>query len=49
MRGLAKSLGFGAMSLYNHVSDKDDLIDAMVDTVAAEIEVPEPGTPWKPS
>jgi len=28
------------MSLYNHVKDKDDLLDAMVESVAAEIELP---------
>lgn len=40
MRTLAKQLGFGVMSLYNHVQDKDDLLDAMVDQAAAEIELP---------
>ncbi len=40
MRSLAKRLGCGAMSLYNHVSDKDDLIQAMADAVAADIELP---------
>lgn len=40
MRSLAKELGFGVMSLYNHVKDKDDLLDAMVESVAAEIELP---------
>lgn len=40
MRRLAKACGVEAMSLYNHVANKDDLIDGMVDTVFGEIEVP---------
>jgi AcrR family transcriptional regulator len=40
MRKLAKDLGVEAMSLYNHVDNKDDLVDAMVDLVVREIELP---------
>lgn len=40
MRVLARELGCGVMSLYNHVSDKDDLLNGMVGYVAAEIELP---------
>jgi AcrR family transcriptional regulator len=40
MRKLAKNLGVEAMSLYNHVSNKNDLVDAMVDLVVLEIELP---------
>lgn len=40
MRQLASTLGCGVMSLYNHVADKDDLIDGMVDQVANEIDLP---------
>ena len=40
MRKLAKDLGVEAMSLYNHVKDKGDLVDAMVDFVVREIELP---------
>jgi AcrR family transcriptional regulator len=40
MRKLAKQLGVEAMSLYNHVSNKGDLVDAMVDLVVREIELP---------
>jgi AcrR family transcriptional regulator len=39
MRKLARELGYEVMSLYNHVANKDDLLDAMVDAVAAEITV----------
>jgi AcrR family transcriptional regulator len=47
MRKLAKNLGFEVMSLYNHVANKDDLLDAMVDRVASEIVTPVPGADWK--
>jgi AcrR family transcriptional regulator len=40
MRKLAKELGVEAMSLYNHVAGKDDLLDGMVDIVFSEIELP---------
>ena len=40
MRRLAKELGVEAMSLYNHVANKNDLLDAMVDLVIEEIELP---------
>ena len=38
MRKLAKELGVEAMSLYNHVANKDDLLDGMIDIVFSEIE-----------
>ena len=37
MRRLGQELGVEAMSLYNHVRGKDDVLDGMVDLVAAEI------------
>ncbi len=43
MRKLGQELGFEAMSLYNHVAKKDDLLDGMVDAVLAEMEPPLPG------
>jgi len=43
MRKLGQELGFEAMSLYNHVANKDDLLDGMVDAVLAEMEPPLPG------
>jgi AcrR family transcriptional regulator len=42
MRKLGQELGYEAMSLYNHVSNKDDLLDGMVDLVLAEMEAPRP-------
>jgi AcrR family transcriptional regulator len=47
MRKLAKELGVEAMSLYNHVANKDDLLDGMVDLVFAEIELPSSDGDWK--
>lgn len=40
MRKLGGELGVEAMSLYNHVANKDDLLDGIVDVVAAEFESP---------
>lgn len=47
MRRLGQALGVEAMSLYKHVSSKDDLIDALIDLVIAEIEVPTTADDWK--
>jgi AcrR family transcriptional regulator len=47
MRKLAQELGVQAMSLYNHVENKDDIIDGIVDMVVSEIEVPDLGVDWK--
>ena len=47
MRKLSQMLGGGTMSLYNHVSNKDDLLDGMVDTVFSEIELPTAEHDWK--
>src|SRR5215210_2290928 len=47
MRKLAKELGVEAMSLYNHVANKDDLLDGMIDIVFGEIELPPTDNDWK--
>ena len=47
MRKLGQAVGVEAMSLYNHVANKDELLDGMVDLVFAEIELPAPGAEWK--
>src|ERR1700745_1684655 len=47
MRKLAKELGVEAMSLYNHVANKTDLLDGMVDLVFAEIAPPAATGDWK--
>ncbi len=47
MRKLGEALGVEAMSLYNHVANKDDLLDGMVDLVFSEIDLPSGGADWK--
>ena len=47
MRRLAGALGAGAMSLYHYVANKEDLLDAMIDVVFEEIELPPEGTDWQ--
>jgi AcrR family transcriptional regulator len=47
MRKLGEVLGVEAMSLYNHVASKDELLDGMVDLVFGEIDLPAAGAPWK--
>jgi AcrR family transcriptional regulator len=47
MRKLAGELGVEAMSLYNHVASKGDLVDAIVDLVVEEIELPAAGGDWR--
>ena len=43
MRKLGQELGVEAMSLYNHVENKDDIVDGITELVLAEIEVPSGG------
>ncbi len=47
MRRLAGELGAGAMSLYHYVANKEELLDAMIDVVFEEIELPAEGTDWR--
>jgi len=47
MRKLGEVLGVEAMSLYNHVANKDELLDGMVDVVFGEILVPPGAADWK--
>jgi AcrR family transcriptional regulator len=47
MRKLGVELGIEAMSLYNHVANKVDLLDGMIDCVFAEIELPDADLGWK--
>jgi AcrR family transcriptional regulator len=47
MRKLADVLGVKAMSLYNHVANKDDVLDGIVDSAWAEIVLPAGGADWK--
>ena len=54
MRRLADELGAEAMSIYYHVANKEDILDGVVDVVAAEINdavaavsAPSAGARWK--
>jgi len=47
MRKLADELGVKAMSLYNHIANKDDLLDGIVDAAWGEIVVPSGEADWK--
>jgi AcrR family transcriptional regulator len=46
MRRLARALGVEAMSLYNHVANKDAILDGIVDLVVSEIALPTLTEPW---
>lgn len=48
MKRVAEHLGAGVMSLYRHVADKDELIEAMVDRVTGEYAYPaQAGLDWR--
>jgi AcrR family transcriptional regulator len=49
MRRLGQELGVEAMSLYNHVANKDDILDGIVDLVFSEIGLPASGAEWRPA
>ncbi len=47
MRSLASSLGVEAMSLYNHVANKEQLLNGMVELVLSAVYSPKEQGPWK--
>jgi AcrR family transcriptional regulator len=47
MRHLGQELGVEAMSLYNHVANKDDIIAGIVDVVVGEFDLAPRGTGWE--
>jgi len=47
MRRLARELEVEAASLYHHVTNKDQILDGLVELVAAEIELPERTPDWR--
>jgi AcrR family transcriptional regulator len=47
MRELGQRLGVEAMSLYNHIAGKDDILDGIVDLVVAEIDLPSGDIGWR--
>src|SRR5258706_960904 len=46
MRKLGQQVGVEAMSLYNHVRNKEELLNGMVDIVFSEIELPAADADW---
>jgi AcrR family transcriptional regulator len=46
MRKLGQEVGVEAMSLYNHVRNKEDVLNGMVDFVFSEIDLPSRGADW---
>jgi AcrR family transcriptional regulator len=47
MRRLAQELGVVPMALYKHVTNKDELLNGMIDIVFSEIEAPSGDLDWK--
>ncbi|MGB2568863.1 TetR/AcrR family transcriptional regulator [Micromonospora citrea] len=47
IRSLAAELNTKPMSLYHYIRNKDELLDALVDGVFAEIELPQVGGDWR--
>lgn len=47
MRRLGQALSVEAMSLYKHVSGKEDILDGISDLVMLEVEVPGRDLPWR--
>ena len=47
MRRLAKELGVEAMSLYNHVANKGEILAGIIDLVAGEFDLPSDQSDWK--
>ena len=46
MRKLGQTLGVEAMSLYNHVANKNEVVTGIVERVAAEMEPPSASEEW---
>jgi AcrR family transcriptional regulator len=47
IRSLAQRLNVKPMSVYYYVANKDDILDAIVDLVFSEIELPDPSGHWR--
>jgi len=47
MRKLGQELGVEAMSLYNHVANKEEILDGMIDIVVGEIDLSSAASDWK--
>ena len=49
MRRVGRDLGVEAMSLYNHVEDKDDILGGVIETVMSEFAFPAHSDDWTES
>lgn len=47
MRNIAQRLNVQAMSLYNYVKNKEDLLDGIVEIITCEVKIPQPSPNWK--
>jgi len=47
MRQLGTKLGVEAMSLYNHVANKEDILEGVLDMVVEEIVIPDADADWR--
>jgi AcrR family transcriptional regulator len=47
IRTLAQELGVKPMSVYHYVSNKDEIVDGIVDLVYGQIDLPQPGGDWR--
>ena len=47
MREVARRLHVTPMALYNHVANKQELLDGLVERLLAELPTPDPEKPWR--
>lgn len=47
MRRLGQELGVEAMSLYNHIANKEEILDGMVELVVSEVDLTPSDQDWK--
>ncbi|MFI2212383.1 TetR/AcrR family transcriptional regulator C-terminal domain-containing protein [Streptomyces sp. NPDC020141] len=47
MRRVAGDLGSGTATLYRYITNRDELVDLMVDAAQGEDPLPEPGRDWR--
>ena len=47
MRRLGKDLGATAMAIYKHVTNKEEILEGMLELVIGRIELPDEGADWK--
>lgn len=46
MRLVARELNVSTMALYRHVTNKDDLLDGLVERLLGELQLPDESLPW---